>query len=138
MNFEHRIERVPESGCWIWMGTITGRGYGNVRIDSRYIGAHRAVYQHLRGQIPRGHELDHLCRVRCCVNPEHLEAVTHQVNMMRSFAATKTHCKYGHEITKENTEYVSKGGDRRARRCKKCQREAMVRYYWRKKVPDEA
>ena len=132
MNIEHRIERIPESGCWIWMDTLTGHGYGNVKIAKRYYGAHRAVFLHFGGDIPEGMELDHLCGVRSCVNPYHLEAVTHRENILRSRAARKTHCNHGHEFTNENTEIVMQRGNP-VRRCKICQRAAMVRYYWRKK-----
>ena len=77
------------------------------------------VYALLVGEIPAGLELDHLCRVRECVNPQHLEAVTHHENMLRSREATKTHCKHGHEFTPENT-YTYQRGVGIQRCCKTC------------------
>jgi hypothetical protein len=84
--------------------------------------AHRVLYRLVNGPIPIGAEIDHLCRNRSCVNPDHLEAVSHRENLMRSpiapaaINARKTHCKYGHEFTQTNT-YVSSG----RRRCRLCQ-----------------
>ena len=98
---------VGPAGCWYWTGTITETGYGlaSYRDDSgqrRTIRAHRLVYQQLVGPIPAGLEIDHMCRVRRCVNPEHLDVVTRRENQLRSNsvsaqAARRTHCKRGHE-----------------------------------------
>ena len=71
---------VNADGCWLWQGYINAFGYG---VNRRGL-AHRVYYQSARGPIPRGMELDHLCRVRSCVNPDHLEAVTHLENHRRS------------------------------------------------------
>jgi uncharacterized Zn finger protein (UPF0148 family) len=83
-------EKVTESGCWIFMGNINRLGYGRTSIGSRSDGtrrsaasAHRVVYEGLRGPIPDGLTLDHRCRVRCCVNPDHLEPVTQAENNRR-------------------------------------------------------
>jgi hypothetical protein len=79
----------PDLGpCWIWHGAIT-RGYGTFRIGKEVNGtalAHRLSYQWLVGPLPDGLELDHLCFVRCCVNPAHLEPVTHSINLERGMA----------------------------------------------------
>ena len=112
-----KIMPVTESGCWLWTGACTGSGYGNFRSHA----AHRIVYELLRGPIPEGLELDHLCRVVSCVNPDHLEAVTPRVNNLRSMSpaalhAKKTHCPAGHLYDEANT-YVSEAGSRSCRSC---------------------
>ena len=85
--------------------------------------AHKMMYEHVNGPVPEGLELDHLCHVRHCVNPAHLEAVTHAENVKRGEAGLhnpdKTHCPNGHAYTAENTLIIN---DPRGahRRCKKC------------------
>jgi hypothetical protein len=74
--------------CWVWQKSILAVGYGCVRINAKTKYAHRVYYERLVGPIPDGLELDHLCRNRACVNPEHLEAVSHRVNARRG-ARTK-------------------------------------------------
>jgi len=108
-----------KTGCWLWVAGKHPSGYGLSTIDGKTTGAHRVSYTHYVGEVPNGLELDHLCRVRHCVNPEHLEAVTHAENMKRGSRATMTHCGRGHEFTEENT-YVAKGTG--ARNCRKCTR----------------
>jgi len=71
------------------------------------------------GEIPKGFVLDHLCKNRSCINPKHLEAVTQKINAERAGWATRTHCKHGHEYTKENTSYSKRDN---ARVCKTCKR----------------
>lgn len=126
-RFEAKVHREP-SGCWRWLAT-TSSGYGifSLKIDGRWraIKAHRVSYTVARGEIPAGLELDHLCRNRWCVNPEHLEAVTTQINTIRGNGATgrnarKTHCPSGHEYTDDNifwrkTKYGTTG-----RECRQC------------------
>ena len=95
------------SGCWLWVGAVTGTGYGNFAIRRKTVNAHRVAYTALVGPIPGNMELDHLCRVRACCNPTHLECVTHAENVRRGNAAAfhrdKTHCPKGHEYTGSNT-----------------------------------
>lgn len=82
-----KVEIVTESGCWIWMGANNGdQGYGVVHIGSKKFRAHRLMYELLLGQIPEGLVIDHLCRVRCCVNPAHMEPVTDRENILRGEA----------------------------------------------------
>jgi len=85
--FEANVMPEPNSGCWLWMGGTVKRGYGRFNIPRRLGGqrrkAHQLSYELYRGLIPAGLELDHLCRVPSCVNPEHLEPVTHQMNVLR-------------------------------------------------------
>lgn len=94
---------IQENGCWEWVGSMGMTGYGHWRHGNTGL-AHRAVYQSIKGPIPNGLTLDHLCRNRKCVNPDHLEPVTIKQNVLRgtSFAAknaTKTHCPKGHPLT---------------------------------------
>lgn len=95
-----------DNGCWVWTAAKNHKGYGSF-FHGKSVPAHRASYKHFVGEGPKGLEIDHLCRVRSCVNPEHLEAVTHMENIMRSVQATIgngiiTHCPSGHEYTPEN------------------------------------
>lgn len=114
-----------ESGCWLYTAGLTSTGY--VRISSgggdrpRHINAHKYMYEKFIATVPPELQLDHLCRVRNCVNPWHLEPVTPRVNTLRSGAITalqaaQTHCKRGHEFTLENTRRYR--GRRVCRRCR--------------------
>lgn len=111
-----KTDRTP-GGCWLWTARINNRGYGEYSLSGQRKLAHRASYELLVGPIPDGHELDHLCRTPRCVNPAHLEPVTHLENMGRSVTATKTHCKNGHEFDAENTR-LDRNGHRRCRACR--------------------
>lgn len=122
-RFWVRVEKGD--GCWLWHGTRCD-GYGHFRGHGKSRGAHRIAYELLIGPVPEGLELDHLCRNRGCVNPAHLEPVTHEENWRRgqSFSAVnaqKTHCPHGHEYTPENT-YRS-ASHPRSRRCRQCIRD---------------
>lgn len=129
-RLERKIERIPEAGCWVWIGDCDGNGYGRISAQTGVPrrSAHRLVYELLVGPVPEGLELDHLCRVRCCVNPAHLEPVTHAENLRRSAIARrqtgldrKTECKRGHPLSVDNT-YVDPAGKRY---CKTCRSEHM-------------
>lgn len=134
----HLPERITEkfvpdvtSGCWLWTAANNGSlGYGIINWQGRNRGAHIVVYELLVGPIPDGLELDHLCRTPACVNPAHLEPVTHAENVRRGLAGpvraaqqlAKTHCPQGHEYSSENTySYPGRAG----RHCKSCNRERM-------------
>ena len=108
--------REDESGCWRWTGFHNSKGYGIARIDGRSEGAHRVAFKAVHGTIPDGLEIDHLCSVRDCVNPAHLEAVTHVVNIRRGAKAMQTHCIAGHVYSDENT-YRRRNGTRACRKC---------------------
>lgn len=99
----NNIQRIPIAGCWIWIGTLGNHEYGRCYVDGKRQSVHRTIYKLLVGPIPDGMEIDHLCRVRLCINPEHLEAVTGDENKRR----TKGHrfgdfCKRGHAMTGDN------------------------------------
>ena len=81
------VEPDPITGCWFWTGACLPNGYGAFRLERQTLGAHRVGYELFNGIIPPGLVLDHLCRVRSCVNPGHLEPVTDQVNIARGFEA---------------------------------------------------
>lgn len=89
-------ERVDEriirdsSGCWLWDGHLGRNGYGSIHVDRRPRYAHRVVWELERGPIPAGLTLDHLCRVRRCVNPDHLEPVSSAENIRRAFERRET------------------------------------------------
>lgn len=122
-------EKRPELGpCWLWTGG-KAEGYGVFHLNGKQAKAHIFSYTLAVGPIEDGQERDHLCRVRHCVRPDHLEAVTRQINQLRGFGVSgissrKTHCINGHEFSPENT-YVNGKGHRV---CRTCRSEAMRRY----------
>lgn len=112
--------------CWTWRGGRNGDGYSTFNDGRRNVGAHRYSYETLVGPIPEGLELDHLCRNRLCVRPDHLEAVDHRTNVLRSDnpaakASRRTACPKGHPYDR-----IELG---RFRRCGQCVRD---RYHARK------
>ena len=122
---EKKIERIPFCSCWIWTGAVVEDGYGLIAYERTTKRAHRIMYEVAKGPIPDGYELDHLCRIRCCVNPDHLEPVTTKVNIMRglglaAMSARRTHCVKGHEYTPENTVFKTYA---RGRHCVKCRQQ---------------
>src|SRR5690349_12801035 len=106
---------IDKNGCWIWQRSINNGGYGYFAFRKGAYLAHRASYTLHVGKIPEGLELDHLCCVRSCINPAHLEPVTPAENSRRR-SAKLTHCKYGHAFTADNV-YLDPNGWRRCRTC---------------------
>jgi hypothetical protein len=123
--------------CWLWVGVRSSDGYGRFEIRNHQVSkvfkAHQMSWILLRGPVPDGLQLDHLCRVRHCVNPDHLEPVTMAENIRRGISpwglnAQKTHCPRGHELMGPNL-YVTPGG---GRSCKTCRRDQTRRCRQRK------
>ena len=122
--------RIEENGCWIWTGKLmtgTAAGYGRIHYDGKNTTVHRIAYELFVGPIPDGLQIDHHCENRSCFNPEHLEAVTSEVNTARgnSWAGInkrKTECKRGHEFNDENTGWRPRSMGRvgMTRFCKVC------------------
>lgn len=135
----------PNSGCWLWVGALNPiSGYGNFWLGPKQpTNAHKAAYLLLVGPVPEGLEIDHKCRNRACVNPDHLEPVTHRENFVRGAGPAltskrlraRTHCKQGHPLDGANL-ILQKNGKRNCREC--CRR--IWREFARKKrgVPASA
>lgn len=110
---------ISTDDCWLYAGTKDVRGYGTINLKPhQYV--HRIVYESLIGEIPVGLVIDHLCRVRHCVNPDHLEAVTNAENVLRGEGTgaknrVKTHCKNGHSLEGKNL--IIYGNKRKCRIC---------------------
>lgn len=106
-RFWSKVDKTNLSGCWLWLAGKNNHGYGRFSINNKYERAHRVAYELVKGPIAEGVTLDHLCRNPACVNPDHLEPVTHRENVLRGKAppaihAKKTHCPNGHPLEGEN------------------------------------
>jgi hypothetical protein len=127
----------PNTGCWLWV-KCSSNGYGLIYVMGKNKHAHRLAYEELVGPIPEGLDIDHLCRVRACCNPAHLEPVTRGVNISRGMLPTMarerfskiTHCPQGHAYDEKNT-YFYKGSERS---CRACSREHQKRYERKKRA----
>lgn len=117
---------LTDSGCIEWIASRNSTGYGTFAAGGRSVMAHRWSYEHHVGPIPNGHDLDHLCRNRACVNPTHLEPVTTSANLLRGVGmgqanAVKTRCPAGHPYSGDNL-YIPPSRPHN-RMCRTCRRE---------------
>ncbi len=122
-RFWANIQVEPNTGCWLWSGWVTDKGYARFRDCGQKVRVHRWAYEHFRGPIPDGLVIDHLCNTPSCVNPAHLEPKTSRENILRGHGATavharKTHCPQGHPYDEENT-YRPPNGQRKCRGCRR-------------------
>lgn len=130
-RFWSKVRSTLSGECWLWTASVDRDGYGKFgQPDGGWVRAHRWAYEHLVGPIPDRLVVDHLCRVRNCVNPAHLEPVTIAENLRRSPARNRTHCSCGHELTPDNI-YTKPGTN--GRECRTCKREARRKYKARKR-----
>lgn len=127
-RFESKYIPEPNAGCWLWTDYLDPKGYGYLRVSPTWMPqAHRVSYWlHAGVWSDQTVVIDHLCRVPCCVNPDHLELVTQQVNILRGAGmgakwAQRTHCSKGHPFTLDN---VASGLSENRRRCLICRRVA--------------
>lgn len=133
----NRVEKDEITGCWEWTGAKGIDGYGRIGDDKKVKLTHRVAYEIMRGPLHRGQVIDHLCRNRLCVNPDHMEATSQRINTIRGntadirkkLAAQQTHCINGHEFTKENI-YLANN----QRYCRICKSIRYKRWEVRKKV----
>lgn len=121
LKFVRRVVANPDTGCWEWTGGKQQCGYGKIRHDKRVFLAHRVAYETWREMIPDHLVVDHLCRNRSCVRPDHMELVTDRENILRGMAnaaknARKEHCNRGHPLSGENL--VCHDGNRHCRTCR--------------------
>jgi len=114
-HIENRFS-VNADGCWIWNGCVSADGYGQMRFRGKTVYVHRFICEHFHGPISAGLCVDHLCRVRRCGNPNHLEATTISTNNFRGEQSLRTTCPKGHAYTSENTRR-DKDGHKRCRAC---------------------
>jgi hypothetical protein len=139
-RFMQHVSPEPNSGCWLWCAGVDRHGYGRFNTAKlKLVGAHRYSYELHRGAIPKGLNLDHLCRIPSCVNPQHLEPVTQRENVRRGLSGAwqraKTHCPAGHLYSIENTRYLRNGS---ARECRLCNNAKTLARYHRKKGHENA
>ena len=138
-RIQNKIMLEPLSGCWIWTAAINGSGYGTVNVGKHGTvkGAHVYIFELITGQIiPPDKELDHHCKLRPCVNPNHLSIVTHLENMgkadTRNGNTDKTHCINGHPLAGDNL-YTYTGTRGPERGCRTCRRRTAAEHYQRRK-----
>ncbi len=129
-RFWLRVGSPDNNGCRQWLGFINENGYGTITFKGHTEKAHRVAFELSGHKLLDGYDLDHLCRNRGCVNPDHLEVVDRRTNLLRGVGSTaryaqRTYCDNGHEFNEENT-YLHPNG---ARYCRICKSEYRKRYY---------
>ena len=126
----NKIEKTET--CWNWLGELNEKGYGRVVFCGKKRSAHRFLYELLKKKVSLGLEIDHLCRNRKCVNPNHLEEVTHKENMKRAWAVRikdTPNCPKGHPYDKNNLYMiVERKTGKTWRSCREC-RKLNIREY---------
>ena len=140
-RFNDKISHTDDNGCHVWGGAANSRGYGCFAWGGKgkSVLAHRWAYEHLGGNdIPEGLVIDHECRNRLCVNPEHMRVVTNGENILCgqspiAINSRKTHCKKGHPLSGENL-YVYKRKTGENRHCRTCAKVSRQAYRDRKKA----
>ena len=121
--FERSVA-IPFAGCWVWTAGVNSNGYGSMTVHGKPVGAHRASYMAFKGKVPNGLDIHHICDNRLCVNPDHLEAVTHSENIKaQKPRKRKSECTNGHALTIDNV-YEWNGN----RSCRICRSGAWKRY----------
>jgi hypothetical protein len=131
--------RLDSDGCWTWTGSRIHNGYGKVKVNGLQVVSHRASYEALVGPIPDGMQLDHLCRNRACINPDHLEPVSKRENLLRGIGPTavnaaKSACVRGHLLSGDNVRIVVGASGHDTRRCRQCERDRKNEHRQRAKV----
>jgi len=120
------------NSCWYWIGELNDKGYGRIQVNGERFSAHDFFYETFIGPIPNGLELDHTCRVRNCVNPSHLEPVTHSENVKRAWAIrikNTPNCPHGHPYDKKNLYiFKQKKTGKSWRMCRRCRANNQMRY----------
>lgn len=133
-RFWAKVNKTPD--CWLWTGSLSPTtGYGTWDLNGRKTSAHRCAYELAVGSIPPGLHLDHLCRNRPCVRPDHLEPVTPSENNARIIYPPKNRCPQDHALEGHNL-VIGKGSNGRATRvCRECKNAASRRTYWARRRP---
>lgn len=126
--------RNRKTGCWDWLGDMNQKGYGRLFYNGKKHSAHRVSFEMFNGPISEDLEIDHVCENRKCVNPAHLQQITHRQNirngrLMKSRRIPKTHCPQGHPYQGDNVLWT-RGG---YQYCRQCRRDYDKRIYWEKK-----
>lgn len=127
-----RVEMIPESGCWIWMGSTYSNGYGSIKVNGKICLVHRVIYEEKFGTIPNGYECHHICQVKACANTSHIVLVTKaehvaidgRLERIAEKRRNRVCCPKGHPYNEANTYQYPDG-----RRCRKCHKEARKKRY---------
>lgn len=134
-RFEAKYIPEPMSGCWLWEAVVNNSGYGFIHKTGNPVkaGAHRVSWELHRGPIPDGWDVDHTCRNRFCVNPDHLEPKTRLDNLacgqtLVAIQVSRAHCQAGHPYDDNTSVYRGK------RRCRDCARQWSMKSYYRRKA----